>query len=342
LIDEYKKINSQEFASYSRKHKILTVILNYNDYEKNTEKCLLSLQGQYDVDQTIMVIDNGSDSNPIDRIRQEFPGTRYIRNGKNLGVAGGRNIGILYALKNNYDYVLIFDNDAVADRHMLSQLEKVAERDNSVGICGPKILERENTTRIYRAGCTHWKLTYLHCVTEIIRRLFRTAGWALPDAFDTIRGMGKEDKGQFDTARHIDFQLGAAALIRCQVFRKAGILDEQFNPYGSEDIDFCERTRKAGWKIGYVPQAICWHPAEGHDPDSYDRCFQNTKNIIILARKHLSIIYFWLIFIPDFSMLTIPLMLGECLIRKWYQRKRAILDAIKWNLNDIRTRGIFL
>lgn len=322
--------------------KILTIILNFNDYDTHTSQCLKSMQEQVDVSHDILVVDNHSRRDSGKDIARNFPRIKYIRNKCNLGVAGGRNVGIKYALDRDYDYVFMFDNDALADRHMLRRLAESMVDDHAIGICGPKILERENGKTIYRAGCTHWKLTYLHSFLEIIRRLFKLFCWELPDAMDTIRGEGKRDHGQFDTDRYVDFQLGAATLTRCAVFKEIGLLDNQFNPYGSEDIDFCVRTRKFGWKIKYVSAAICWHPAADHDPKQYGRSYQNTKNIIILARKNLSGLYFWLIFVPDFALLTIPLMLAECLIKKWPQRQTAILDAVKWNLADARKRGLLL
>jgi len=322
--------------------KILTIVLNYNDYEKHTAKCLQSLHEQIGVSHDILVIDNNSHQDPGDEIARAFSRVKYIRNKSNLGVAGGRNVGIKYALNNNYDYVFVFDNDALADRFMLYRLAITLNNDHTVGICGPKILERENGTNIYRAGCTHWKLTYLHSFTEIIRRLFKIFGMELPDTLDTIRGKGKRDRGQFDTDRYVDFQLGAATLTRCNVFKEIGLLDNQFNPYGSEDIDFCVRSRKVGWKIKYVSSAVCWHPATEHAPDQYGRSYQNTKNIILLARKNLSGLYFWIVFVPDFSLLTIPLMLIECVLKKWSQRRIAILDAVKWNLNDAKKRGLLI
>jgi GT2 family glycosyltransferase len=325
-----------------KKHKILTIVLDYNDYEKNTEKCLQSLRTQINVMHDILIVDNHSHDDPGEKIAQKFPDIKCIRNDKNLGVAGGRNVGIRYALNHHYDYVFLFDNDALAEPDMLAHLLTATESNPGCGIFGPKIYREDAPEIIWRAGCTSWKWTYLHALHIISKRIFRWAGRPLPKILDTDRGANQVDRGQFDNEEDVDFQIGCAQLIRTEVFHDIGLLDEDFSPYGSEDIDFCARARRSGWRIRYVPQATCRHRAGGSFQDEYERTYYNARHLMLLARKNLSLAYFWLLYLPDFIFLTLPLMMAESILQKKSRRRRALVDAVLWNLYDMKKRGLFI
>lgn len=335
--DNYNRTisNSKEFSS------ILIIVLNWNELEL-TLRCIRSLIAQEKTNPDILIVDNNSDVDPSERIVSEFPNVKVIRNKENYGVAGGRNTGIRFAIKNEYKYVLLFDNDAYADSRMLTNLVSVAKLNPDAGILGPKILIDGKTDMIWRAGCTSWKWTYLHAGFEILNRIFQMINKPLPRFLDTMRGEGRPDKGQYDEECDIAFQIGCAQFIRSDVFRKAGLLDEDFSPYGSEDIEFCARSTQAGFRIRYVPEAICWHRIGGSFSELYKRTYYNSRHLILLARKRLSCFYFWCLFVPDFILLTVPLMLLQSFARKEPKRRKALLDAIIWNLKDIKKRGILL
>ena len=320
---------------------VLVVVLNWNELDY-TRRCIKSLFAQHGASFDVLVVDNGSEEDPTVALRNEFPGISVLRNSKNLGVAGGRNIGIRYALQYGYEYVLLIDHDAYADSKMLSNLIDAANRNPDTAILGPKIYLDNSDRIIWRAGCTSWKWTYLHAGNEIIQRICRSAGKFSPPLFDTTRGAGQKDIGQFDFEQEMSFLIGCTQLIRTEAFRQIGLLDEEFFPYGSEDIDFCARIKRAGWKIRYIPKAQCWHQVHSSSNDVYSRTFYNTKNILLLARKNLTSGYFWLLFFPDFVFLSIPLIMLENLIAKRPQKQKALFDAIVWNIYDIRRRGIII
>ena len=320
---------------------VLVVVLNWNELDY-TRRCIKSLFAQQGVSFDVLVVDNDSEEDPTLALKNEFPGISVLRNTKNLGVAGGRNIGIRYALQYGYEYVLLIDHDAYADSKMLSNLIDAANRNLDTGILGPKIYLDNSDRVIWRAGCTSWKWTYLHAGNEIIQRIYRSVGKFPPPLFDTTRGAGQKDIGQFDFEQEMSFLIGCTQLIRAETFRQIGLLDEEFFPYGSEDIDFCARVKRAGWKIRYIPKAQCWHRVDSSLNDNYSRTFYNAKNILLLARKNLTSSHFWLLFIPDFVFLSIPLIMLENLIKKRPQRQKALFDAIIWNIYDIRKRGILI
>lgn len=322
---------------------ILSVILNWNEIEC-TKRCIKSLLSQKYAAfiLKILVIDNNSEDNPFKELSNEFPDIEIIISKKNLGVAGGRNVGIAYAIKRNFDFILFIDNDACADPMMVEYLWKSAKIDVNAGIFGPKIYIANKEKIIWRAGCTSWKWTYLHSGFRIAKTFSNLLGKRLPKYLDTERGEGHFDDGQYDEEQNIAFQIGCAQFVRADVFSDVGILDNRFSPYGSEDIDFCNRTLKRGWKIKYVPKAICWHRTESSIKNNYQRCFNNTKNIVILARKSLSPFYFYFLFMPDFVFFTIPLIIIKYCFTLNLDALNGFLMALKWSLTDIKEKGLFL
>lgn len=326
--------NSKEFSS------ILIVVLNWNELEL-TLRCIRSLIAQEKINPDILIVDNNSDVDPSERIVSEFPNIKVIRNKENYGVAGGRNTGIQFAIENKYKYILLFDNDAYADSRMLMNLLSAAKLNPDAGILGPKILIDGKTNVIWRAGCTSWKWTYLHAGFEILNRVFQIINKPLPPFLDTKRGENQPDKGQYDEECDTAFQIGCAQFIRIDVFLKAGLLDEEFSPYGAEDIEFCARSAQAGFRILYVPRAICWHRIGSSFSEPYNRTYYNSRHLILLARKRLSCFYFWCLFVPDFILLTVPLILLQSFIRKEPKRRKALIDAMRWNFKDIKKRGVF-
>jgi GT2 family glycosyltransferase len=120
-----------------------------------------------------------------------------------------------------------------------------------------------------------------------------------------------------------------------------GILDERFSPYGSEDIDFCERAKKAGWKIKYVPKAKCWHSVTSKPPINPERTYHNLKNLIILARKHLNKNYMVIYFLYDFIFIHLPLLLIDSLMKN-KACTISIMKALVWHIQDIKSNGLLL
>ena len=320
---------------------ILAVILNWNDIAM-TLKAIDSLITQDKSWLDILIVDNDSDEDPQPVLKKKYPDIYFIRNSQNLGVAGGRNVGIHYALDHGYKYVLLFDNDAVAAKDMISELIKAANHKSDSGIFGPKILRMDSPGIIWRAGCRSWKWAYLHSGSVIIQKIFGLLHKTPPGILAAFPGQDEVDQGQHDKEMDIAFQIGCAQFIRTDVFRDIGLLDEEFNPYGWEDIDFCARVTKKGWRIRYVPSARCWHRIGGSYRDDYLRTFNNSRNMILFARKRLSPLYFWLIMLPDYFFLTIPLMLLQFKMKKLERCRQGFIDAILWHIKDIRKRGLSL
>lgn len=318
----------------------LAIILNWNKLDL-TIRCIESLRAQKKSTCDILVVDNHSARNPEKAIKKRYPGVKYIRTKINLGVAGGRNIGLAYAIKKNYSYILLFDNDAHAHNHMLYHLVNCMQKNEDCGIAGPKIYRDGEKNVVWRAGCLSWRANYLYSYYSIIKRTYNLLKIPIPLKLDVSRGDGHIDIGQFDEGRDIDFQIGCAQMLKVDLVRKIGLLDERFSPYGSEDIDYCERAKAAGWKIRYAPKAVCWHTIGTGPAANPERTFNNLKNIILLARKHLDKKSMFCLFIPDFFAIHLPLLFMDSVIKN-SACTMSIYKALRWHAEHIKTKGLFL
>ncbi|MGB9911239.1 MAG: glycosyltransferase family 2 protein [Microgenomates group bacterium] len=199
--------------------------------------------------QIIKILVDNCSPEPVDYLRKKFKDLKIIKNSQNLGFAEGNNVGIRYALKNGADYILILNNDTTVDKNFLIYLIKQSDLINKSGIFGPKI---------YFAPCYEYhKNRYKK---EERGKVFWYAGGLIDwkNIYCSHRGVDEVDRGQYDKVEETDFVSGCAMLVKREVFEKVGLFDPRYFLY-LEDVDFCVRAKKAGFKIIYVPQAKVWH-----------------------------------------------------------------------------------
>lgn len=246
--------------------RVSIIILNWNSYEV-TRDCLASLNELAYASHEIVLVDNGSVDGSADKLAAQFPGVRLIRNRENLGFAGGNNVAIRDVMERGTDYLLLLNNDTIVPADFLGEMVRVAESSPEIGLVNPKILYFEPADRIWYAGGAY-KL-----------------GWSFAHHF----GADRVDTGKYNQLREVSFTTGCALLVKAEVVRKIGLLDESFF-FGFEDLDWCIRARGAGYKAFYVPSSLVRHRAGYVTKKNLGKPakdFQYVKNSVILARKHL-------------------------------------------------------
>ena len=158
-----------------------------------------------------------------------------IKNEKNYGFPEGNNIGMRYALNCNCDYVLLLNNDTVVDKEFLTEMIKVAERDNQIGLTGSKIYYYYHPTKI------------------------QSTGGRIRWAFGDIINYGNViDNGQYDIIEERDYFTSNSLLIKKMVIENISFIDPTFF-FGQEEYDYCTRAKRNGWKLVYVPSSKIWH-----------------------------------------------------------------------------------
>lgn len=221
--------------------KVVTVVLSFNS-RKYIEDCLRSLKGN-----EVVVVDAGSTDGSSEFIAEKFPELKLIVVKENLGYAGGNNLGIKYALENGADLIWVVNPDIVVAPDALSEAMK-AMTDN-VAVVASKVY--------FAAGFEFHKEKYKkNDLGKVIWYAGADNDW--DNVYAKHWGINEVDKGQFNKKKEIGYATGSSMLLRSEVLKKTGLIDEKYFMYYEEN-DLCQRIKKAGYKLIYAPQSIVRH-----------------------------------------------------------------------------------
>lgn len=229
--------------------RVAIVVLNWNG-SKDTQLCLSSLRQLNHKNYEVIIVDNDSSDDSVDRIRCDFPEVTVIETGDNRGFAGGCNRGISRALSNGADFVWLLNNDTIVDAEALQSLVKKAQEDRRIAAVGSAIYSMEEPHRLQAWGGGHVNFW-----------LGRSRHFLVPMPDDAV-----------------DFITGASMLVSRKALESVGLLDEQFFMYW-EDADFCLRLRKSKWKLAVAGDSKIWHKGSasvGKDSVTLDRYFNTS------------------------------------------------------------------
>jgi N-acetylglucosaminyl-diphospho-decaprenol L-rhamnosyltransferase len=206
------------------------------------ERCLNSVRG-YDT----VVVDHGSTDGTPAFVREKFPEVTLLH-GENRGLAAGWNRGI--TVLSSPRYLLILNADAWVVDDAVRELAAFADTRPDAAVVGPQLLNPDGTLqRSVRGFPTVWRLATEYLV---LRRL--TFGFR---PFSAAAGGGVDHA----TTQEVDWVVGAALLVRSEAVREVGLVDDDFFLF-SEEVDWCYRFRRAGWKVLYYPGARVTHVGE--------------------------------------------------------------------------------
>jgi GT2 family glycosyltransferase len=235
--------------------KLVAVVLNWNGGD-DTPRAVESLRG---VD--TIVVDNGSTDGSDAAV--EALDVELIRTGANLGFAGGNNVGIRRALERGADWVLLLNNDAVADPGLPAALERAAAARPDAGLLACKIFLRDDVLQ-YAGADFNAALGYSGRLT----------------------GYGERDDGRWDALRDVGRADGAAMAASRAAIERVGLLDEELFAY-VEDVDWSLRMRAAGFAVVFVPDAKVWHRGSGSTGGaaSTTNLYYATRNTLVVAER---------------------------------------------------------
>jgi len=248
--------------------RVSIIVLNFNGLE-DTKKCLKSLLQTRYSNFEIIVADNGSKINESLILKKEFSNQnlKFLRFKKNYGFSGGNNKALRYA---KGEYIAFLNNDVIVKPAWLKPLLNLLHNDKSIAVVQPKILWLKNKKYFdYSGACGGFIDKFGYPFTR--GRLF-----------DTI----EKDKGQYDKPCDIFWASGAAFLTRRKIIDEIGLFDEIFFNY-MEEIDFCFRVLKAGYRVVSQPKSVVYHKvAATAGKDALKKRFWEHRNNLVMILKN--------------------------------------------------------
>lgn len=249
---------------------VAIIVLNWNNYE-DTAECLKSIEKVKYPNYQVIVADNGSTDGSGKRLESEFDWCTFLFIDENLGFSGGNNVAISHALENNYDYVLLLNNDTIVAPNFLNPLVKTAEGHGENTLVSGLIYEH-GTSDIWYAG---GKFS-----PTLVKGTFRTE---------------PKSNGTYEVGKIT----GALALIPASFAERFDVLNDDYF-VGTEDAELGWLARSNGGKILLNPDSEVSHKTSStrgmdnkftHYNNSFNRLAFSSNNHD-LYRKTLFILFF--------------------------------------------------
>lgn len=205
---------------------VYVIVLNWNGW-RDTSVCLSSLENLDYPNYEMVVVDNGSTDHSVEEIRKAYPQITLLETGRNLGFAGGNNVGIRYALERGADYIWLLNNDTVVDPNALTAMVEIAESDPKIGAVGSVLYYMNQPEKVQA-----WGGGRISLITGRSRHLLSPG--------------------------ELHYITGASLLLRTEALEQVGLLDEGFFMYW-EDADLSFRLRQKGWAVAVAPDSRVLH-----------------------------------------------------------------------------------
>ncbi len=302
VLGERKKLEEKEIQKKSLP-KVAVVILNFNGRDYLNEFLPFVLSSSYP-NLDIYVADNNSKDGSSQLVENSFQEVKLIQLKENHGFAKGYNEALK---KIHADYFVLLNSDVEPTMNWIEPIIELMQRDATIGACQPKIKSHKNREYFEYAGaCGGWM-----------------DKWGYPFCRGRIFEQVEEDKGQYDTSEEVFWASGAAMFVRAELFKQLGGFDGFFFAH-MEEIDFCWRLKRAGYKVMVKPKSVVYHVGGGTLSNTNPfKTFLNFRNsLIVLYKNERKGKLYWLI----------PLRLvldGLAGIRFLFQLKFSHINAIR-------------
>jgi GT2 family glycosyltransferase len=206
----------------------LVILVNWKQ-KKRTVESIRSIDIQLTSNDSIYIIDNNSGDDSVTYIKEHCPNVHVHENNCNIGFGQACNVGIEHAIKENYDFVLLLNNDGICAENFYSNLLLKLNSDSYAAIGAMVQDELGYCDPAY----------YLNPIT-------------LSPCATTDESTLNKKKYSWINA--------AAIIINLNVLKQVGIFSNEIFMYW-EDVDLCSRIKSAGYKLGIADSAIFYHKA---------------------------------------------------------------------------------
>lgn len=284
------------------------ITVNYN-HSLETCEMLESLQKITYSNYECIVVDNASPNDDVSCISVNFPEVRFIKSDKNLGFAGGNNLGMKYA---SGDILLFLNFDVVVDPHFLEPLVAELQKEK-VGMVMPKI-------------CYYDKKEIMQCAgyTKLNRITLRNKSL----------GFQEPVQRKYTSTYSTPFVHGAAMAVNVDAVKMVGVMPAIYFLY-YEELDWAVAFRKKGFKIRYVGFSTVYHKASvATGGDSPLKAYYMSRNRILFARRNMNF-FFFVFFICYQYLLVIPKNIFSSLLRNRLDLAKAYAKGGVWHIVNL-------
>jgi GT2 family glycosyltransferase len=293
---------------------VAVVIPSWNSLDL-LRRCLGSLDGQ-GVALELLVVDNGSTDGSTAFLEQE--GVPHVALSANVGFAAAVNLG---AARTAAPAVLTLNADTVLEPAAIARLAEALAGDPGLGGVQPRILQlveggsvKVDSARVYSAG----------------QGLAR-------DGRAVELGAGEPQRPEYLRRREVFGVCGAACLLRRELFTELGGYDESYFAF-YEDVDLNVRARIAGWRFGYIPEAVVWHVGNASWKEGFER--PSAQNARLVARNRLAtqVKFMPLGAAPRIAAIEIGSLARAAHEQRFFATLRGKLSALRWLPHLLRER----
>lgn len=287
-------------------------IINTNNRQMTLD-CLRSVfANTHQATLEVYVVDNACTDGSAEAIQAEFPQVHLIRNERKLGFSTNNNLVFSRATGR---YLMLLNDDTVVHDGAFDQMVAFMDAHPEAGACGANLLNPDGTRQ---QACNYSP----HPIFDALRPL---STWLRPMRCDPRQ------------PSEVDCVGGACMVVRCETAEQVGLLDAEFDPLYSEEIEWCHRIRQAGWKIYHLPQAkVVHYGSQTMNRVPLHRLEKLYEKKTLFFRKHYGLAAVWIFKVTLFVshvakmlvwILAYPLLsrtASSKIVAHWHVVKRAL------------------
>jgi len=242
---------------------LVSIIIPHHGGWKILENCLISLEESTYPNLEIILVDNASPDDSIQKLRGKFPEVRVVESAKNRGFSGGCNLGSKEA---KGEYLLILNNDTIHEPDWIEPLVQILEENPKISSVQPKIKNIDSPQFFDYAGACGGYMDWL-CFPFARGRIFTEV---------------EKDEQQYDTTEKIFWASGTAFLTRRSIFHQLSGFDEILFAH-MEEIDYHWKSQLAGYEVWVEPKSVIYHHGGATLPAaSPQKTYLNHRNSLVL------------------------------------------------------------
>ncbi|MDD5031424.1 MAG: glycosyltransferase family 2 protein [Patescibacteria group bacterium] len=216
------------------------IIVSWNIKEKLRQNLLALEKSQGDLEYEIFVVDNNSADGSAEMVAKEFPEVKLLANSDNLGFAKANNQAIKQA---SGDFILLLNPDMRVFPDTLKNMLEWMRENREAAVAGCQLVnEKGETIKQARRFPRFWD--------QLMVAL------KLPHIFPSVLNKYLQVDFDYKKSAPVDSIRGSFFMIRRETIEKAGMLDERYFIW-FEEVDYCQRVKKAGGEVWYTPAAKC-------------------------------------------------------------------------------------